>query len=422
MFGKGQIFYKSLLYVAIALLFYRIGGHTPVPFLNVEAYSSLFSSSQEGILAIYNMMSGGSLSRMSVFTLGIMPYISASIIVFMFQLFSEKFKQLLAREDGKVQAEQIKRMLTVGIVIFQSYALSSVLLSQNMNGVPLATISGFPFYVTTFLALLAGTFSCIWLANSITHIGFGSGVSILIMFGILSSLPANIVSITGMYENGVASGVDLSILIGVVVAGFFMVIAFENAERRISVIKPDSVMGSRKSYVPLKANPVGIMPPIFAAICLSMPISAMQMLGSNAPSFLLTIKSWLAHGTLMYAMFYAVLVFMFGFMMSKVVADPKKLNDSFMSQNYIVPTVRPGRDTENYLTKVSMSLTVISCLYMVILCSIPEFINYYMGLPLYLGGTSILIMVSTCSEMKKNIFGMLEKNAYSDIQASVMKI
>ncbi len=417
-----SMFLKSFAYVTIALLFYRIGGHTPIPFINPEAYTNLFSESNDGLLAMYNMMSGGSLSRMSVFTLGIMPYISASIIVFMLQLFSEEFKQLSNREDGKVKSEQIKRALTVGIVIFQSFALSSVLLSQSNGGIPMTTIAGFPFYVSTFLALLAGTFASIWLANTITYIGFGSGVSILIMFGILSSMPANFMSIVSMYQNGVATDLDVGILLVMLFACFMMVIVYENTERRVKIIKPDPVMGSRASYYPFKANATGIMPPIFAAICLSMPVSALQMLGDKAPTFLLTLKGYLAHGTIGYAVFYAVLVFVFGFAMSKVMIDPKKLSQSFSAQNLVIPTIRPGRDTQTYLEKLTVALTVISCIYMVILCSIPEFINFSLGLPLYLGGTSILIMVSTATEMKKSIFGMLEKNTYSEIEKKIESI
>lgn len=417
-----RMFLKSLGILLGALLFYRVGGHTPIPYIDTDSFLKMFNEKSEGLLQIYNLMSGGNLSRMSIFTLGIMPYISASIILFIFQIFSEPYKAMLAAENGKIRSERYKRMITTVIVLFQSMTLSTVLLSQSTVMGSLVTVSPIEFYITTFFALLTGTFCCVWLANQITAIGFGSGLSILIMFGILSSIPSNFITIKTMYLSGVISSMQILLLVAVVACGFLLVIAFENTERRVSVLKPDGVGGMRRTYYPFKANPVGIMPPIFAAICLSMPISALQLLGEKAPSFLLLVKSSIAHGTIGYAVFYAVLVFVFGFGMARLINDPKKIGQSFHSQGLMIPTIRPGLDTTNYLYKLTFSLTFISCIYLVLLCSIPEFVNYYMGIPLYLGGTSILILVSTCSDMKKNVFSMLEKDNYAQISDMASKI
>ncbi|MDK9790605.1 preprotein translocase subunit SecY [Vibrio sp. D431a] len=419
-FIRSNTLLKSIFMLCGFLLLYRVGSHTPIPFVNKEVFSEIFNNNANGLLGMYNIMNGGALSRMSVFTLGIMPYISASIVMFMFQLFHPDVKEMAKREDGRLKLEMMKRYLTVAIVFMQGITIATVLQSQSVNGQPVATINGFAFYVTTILSLMAGTFSVVWIANVMTFIGFGSGTSLVIVFGILSSMPQNIITIATMAENGSLNMLSILSLIAFVLFSFVVVILFENTERRIPVQKPDRLVGSRKSYLTIKANPVGIMPPIFAAICLSMPVSMIQMLGNNAPDFLIWVRNFVSHGSIGYAIFYATLVFVFGLGMARVVHNPDKMSEGLMRQGAIIPTMRPGKDTERYLKKVIYSLSLIACVYLVVLCSIPEFINYYMTIPLYLGGTSILILVSASSDMKKNIYGMLETNAYKDLENKLL--
>ncbi|CAH7365517.1 Protein translocase subunit SecY [Vibrio chagasii] len=418
---KNSIFVQSVLMLCFFLLLYRVGGHTPIPYINKEVFAQIFSEHSGGLLGMYNIMNGGALSRMSVYTLGIMPYISASIVIFMFQLFHEDVKEMSRQEDGRLKLEKIKRYLTVGILAVQSVTIATVLQSQAVNGQPVALINGFPFYVSTFLALLVGTFSVVWIANMLTFVGFGSGVSLVIMFGILSSMPENIITVSTMFENGSLTLLSVVGLLAFVFVSFIAVIMFENTERRIPILKQDALTGARKTHFSIKANPVGIMPPIFAAICLSLPISMMQMLGDKAPDFLLVIRNFISHGSIGYAVFYATLVFVFGLGMAQVMHNPEKMAQGLTNQGAFLPTMRPGSETQYYLKKVVYSLTIIACVYLVLLCSIPEFINYYLSIPLYLGGTSILILVSATSDMKKNIFGMFESNGYKEIEKELLK-
>lgn len=414
------VFIKSVLLLLFFMFMYRVGSHIPIPFINKEIFSTVFNEKSDGILQIYNLINGGSLSRMSIFTLGIMPYISASIVIFLFQLFSERVKEIASKEDGKVKLEFIKRLMTVGIVLFQSITISTVLQSQFVSGQSLTLVSGSVFYITTFLALLAGTLAVVWMANLITFIGFGSGVSLVIMFGVLSSLPENIVTIYKMFEGGGLSIISVLGFISIILVGFLVVVYFENAERRIPIIRPDRLTGQKKSHISFKANPIGIMPPIFAAISLSFPISFLQMLGESAPSFLLRVQPYLTNGSIAYIVFFSVLTFVFGIAMTNSINNPTKVAESLNSQGVVIPSKRPGKETYEYIKSVIMSLTVIGCTYLVILCSIPEFINYFMGIPFYLGGTSILIIVSTSSDMRKNIFGMLEKNNYQQLERDIL--
>lgn len=414
-------FFRAALTMAVCLLFFRIGSHTPIPHINKEVFDSLFQSNQNGVLQLVNIIGGGSLSRMSVFSLSIMPYITASIVIFVAQLMSDNVKEFAASERGKIKLEQIKRLITVFLVFTQSMTLSTILLSQNINGEPLATVSGFTFYVSTFLSLLTGTFIVVWLANIMTFVGFGAGTSLIIMFGILSSMPSNFFTISSMVNEGSATAVSVFALIAIVLICFTMVIYFENAGRRVATLKSDKYGGSRPSYVTFKANPIGMMPPIFAAIVISMFVTTSSAISSLMPDFLVTVKDRLVGGTPEFIALFSVLTFVFGFALKGAMLNPKKIANSLMMSSQVVRSLRVGFETEKYLSRLFQSLTFIACCYLVILCTIPEVINSYLGIPFYLGGTSILIMVSTASEMRKNIFGMMEGNAYKKVSEDFLK-
>lgn len=415
-----KTFIKSLALILGFFLFFRLGGHTPLPFLNTEAYASLFAQNESSILQMYNLMSGGALERMSVFTLGVMPYITASIITFMMQAFSTAFKTKLQDEAGAFKLERLKRTLTIFIALGQSITLSTVLLSQNSNGVSLVSAYPTTFYITTAAALITGTFCSVWIANMITYIGFGSGVSIMIMLNIVTSMPENFVTITSLHNNGVISNYQLTAFVLMIATAFAITIAMENAERRIPIIKPDQVAGSKRSVHTLKANPIGIMPPIFAAITLSMPIQFMQFFAGNSELFL-QVKSFVSHGTVSYILAFSLLTFIFGFQMAKITSNSEKLCAQFRSAQFIIPTIALGKDTDRYLSNVNKSLVYIACSYIVILCAIPELINYSMGIPLYLGGTSIIIMIITSVDMKNQAFEMLDDNQSRTLHRKLME-
>lgn len=407
--------------MAVCLLFFRIGSHTPIPHINKAVFDTLFESNQNGMLQLVNIIGGGSLSRMSVFSLSIMPYITASIVIFVAQLMSDKVKEFTATERGKIKTEQIKRLMTVFLVLTQSITLSTILLSQSVDGQPLATVSGFTFYVSTFLSLLTGTFIVIWLANIMTFVGFGSGTSMIIMFGILSSMPSNFFTIAKMLEAGSATVVSIVALIAIVMTSFIMVIYFENAERRIATLKSDKYGGSRPSYASFKSNPIGMMPPIFAAIVISMFVTLASSFSQFMPDFIQVMKNRLVGGTPEFIVLYGVLIFVFGFALKGTMLNPKKTTAGLMMSGQTIRGLRVGAETERYLGRLFFALTFIACCYLVVLCTIPELVNAYLGIPFYLGGTSVLIMVSTASEMRKNIFGMLEGNAYKKVGDEFLK-
>ena len=410
---------KSIAILIFGILFFRIGSHTPIPFINKDVFSTLFQHSSNGILHMMDVMGGGSLSRMSIFTLGVYPYVTASLIIFWGQMLSKEIKEMSATEVGKVKIERAKRLIAVGLVFMQSATIATVLQSQSLNGHSMTMIHGLPFYISTFLSLLAGTFICVWLSTILSFIGFGSGMSLLIMIGILSSLPTNIVTIAKMVNNGSITVMSVAALIVIVIMSLVCVVLADNSSRRIPVMKPDRLTGARVSYIDLKANPVGFMPPIFSAISLSLPVSFLQLLGSNAPTFVLEIKNYLSHGSYSYVIFYSILTFIFSFVMLKATVKTKNMADGFKSQGIVVRGVRAGRDTEMYLEKIMTSLTIVAAIYLIVLCSIPEVVNLFLGIPLYLGGTSILIMSSTASEARKCIIGMMNASRYKDIEESI---
>ena len=407
--------------MAICVLFFRIGSHTPIPHINKAVFDSLFQSNQSGMLQLINVIGGGSLSRMSVFSLSIMPYITASILIFVAQLLNPKVKEFASSETGKVKIEQIKRILTIFLVLGQSITLSTILLSQSVEGQPLATISGFPFYESTFLSLLTGTFIVVWLANIMTFVGFGSGTSMIIMFGILSSMPSNFITISGMVSAGSATVVSVVALIAIILAGFLLVIYFENAERRIATLKGDKYGGTRPSYVTFKANPIGMMAPIFGAIVTSTFITSTSTFGSLMPDFVISLKNTLSSGGLVFIVASGILTFVFGFALKDTMNNPIQVANGLVMQGTVIRSLRVGDETVSYLRRLFFALTFIACSYLVVLCTIPQLVHTYMGIPFYLGGTSILIMVSTASEMRKNIFGMLEGNAYEKAGEAFLK-
>ena len=410
---------KSVFILLLGVVFFRIGSHVPIPFINKEVFSTLFQHNTNSILHMMDVMGGGSLSRMSVFTLGVYPYVTASLIIFWGQMFSKKIKEMSATEVGKVKIERTKRMLTVMFVFMQSATIATVLQSQSLNGHSMTVIHGLPFYITTFAALLCGTLICVWLSTVLSFVGFGSGMSLIIMIGILSSLPTNIVTISRMVSNGSITAMSVVALITLVVMSLLCVVLAENATRRIPVLKPDRKTGSRISHIDLKANPIGFMPPIFAAISLSLPVSFLQLLGTNAPAFVLEIKNYLSHGSYSYVFFYSFLTFVFAIVMLRATVKTKNMADGFKSQGVVVRGIRAGRDTEVYLDKIMTSLTIVSAIYLIVLCSVPEIVNLFLGIPLYLGGTSILIMSSTASEARKCVIGMLNSNKYKGIEESL---
>ncbi|MGR5365783.1 preprotein translocase subunit SecY [Photobacterium damselae] len=410
---------KSVAILIFGILFFRIGSHTPIPFVNKDVFSALFQNNTNGILHMMDVMGGGSLSRMSIFTLGVYPYVTASLIIFWGQMFSKEIKEMSATEVGKIKIERTKRLFTIGLVFVQSATIATVLQSQSLNGHAMTTISGVPFYITTFLSLLAGTFICVWLSTILSFVGFGSGMSLIIMIGILSSLPTNILTIARMVSNGSITVMSVMALLVIVVLSLVCVVLADNASRRIPVMKPDRLAGARASHIDLKANPVGFMPPIFSAIALSLPVSFLQMLGTNAPSFVLEIKNYLSHGSYSYVFLYSLLTFVFAFIMLKATVKTSSMANGFKSQGIVVRGIRAGRDTELYLDKLMTSLTIVAAFYLIVLCSIPEVVNLFLGIPLYLGGTSILIMSSTASEAHKCIINMRNSRRYSDMEESI---
>ncbi|ELP6119158.1 TPA: preprotein translocase subunit SecY [Vibrio vulnificus] len=393
---------KTLMLLMGGLLFFRFGSHTPIPYINSAVFEELFKSEAGGVLQFLNLVGGGSLSRMSVFTLGIMPYISAGIMIYIFQLASPKFKELQGSEEGKIKVEQFKRLLTLFIVFSQSMAIARILEGQTINGEYVASLTGVNFYFTTFLALLSGTFIVVWLANTLTYIGVGSGVSLVILFGICASLPVTFTTMTDLLKSGSVSVVELSAIASVMLVALWVVIKVENGIRLVPVLKPTRE-GVRQSTITFKANPVGIMPPIFSAISLSMPIALLDLFSGFSPVWVSNVKSWLSVGSFPHLIGFLVLTYVFGFVLSGVMLNPKKQAENLSNQGVVVKGYRPGYPTRDYLKRLFDALTLIACTYLVLICSIPELVQMSIGVPVYMSGTSILIIVSVSSDIRSGL-------------------
>ncbi len=393
----------SIITFLIFIFIIRALSHVPIPFLYKDLFELLYQEQATGAFKLINVLGGGALSRMSLLTLGVMPYITASIIFFVLGLISPSIKLYGYDEAGKVKVENLKRLLTIFIVLFQSISISSYLISQKIDNQSIVIVSEQVFYLSTFITLLVGTFVLLWIASLISYIGVGNGLTLTILISILATVPENVLSILDLFEQGMLDIVNLSVIIVVVLLLFLVVSIFEEGQRRIPTLVVTPLGHCRTDFFSIKTNPVGLMPAIFASISVAMILNVLTFISEYLPTMISTLLLMISGNSLFRITLTTVLIILFSFALRKNFINPEQIQNQLKTQNKTIKGLRYGKKMDNYLHHLSINMTSIGCIYLSIICIVPELINMYSGTMLYLGGASILIMVTGTTQIRNNI-------------------
>ena len=417
-FAKAEDLKKRIWFTLGALLVYRLGTYIPLPGINPDAFAQAFQSQSGGVLGMFDMFSGGAVQRMAIFALGIMPYISASIIM---QLMTSVVPSLEALkkegEQGRKVINQYTRYGTVILSLVQAYGISVGL--EGGNGI--VTDPGMFFRISAVITLVGGTMFLMWLGEQITARGIGNGISLIIFSGIVAGLPSAISHTLELGRTGaISTGIIIAIIIfAVAVVG--LIVFFERAQRRLLIQYPKRQVGNRMfqgdtSHLPLKLNTAGVIPPIFASSLLLLPATLAGFSATtNMPGWASSILAALGHGQPLYMALYGAMIVFFAFFYTAIVFNPKDTADQLKKHSGFIPGYRPGERTAEYIDYVLTRITVIGALYLVVICMIPEFLISATGVPFYLGGTSLLIVVSVTLDTVAQIQGHLIAHQYEGL-------
>jgi preprotein translocase subunit SecY len=407
---------QRILFVLLGILIYRIGAHVPVPGLDPERLAQLFSQQESTIIGLFNMFSGGALSQLAVFAIGIMPYISASIIIQLFSSVSPKLMQLKKEgESGRRKINQYTRYLTLALAIFQSSGMALYLAG---NGIALYT--GFTFYFTATVTLVTGTMFLMWLGEQMTERGIGNGISIIIFSGIVASMPSAVAQVMEQVREGQMQGIALLILLALVIAVTGFVVFMERAQRRVKVNYAQRQQGrkvyaAQSSHLPLKINMAGVIPPIFASSIILLPASLAQWFGRDGLSWLGDLGLALSPGQPLYLMTYTVMIIFFAFFYTALVFNPKDTADNLKRSGAFIPGIRPGQQTATYIDGVMTRLTLVGAIYLALVCLLPELLMFGYNVPFYFGGTALLIIVVVIMDFIAQVQSHMMSHQYESL-------
>jgi preprotein translocase subunit SecY len=417
-FGRAEELKKRIWFTLGALLIYRLGTYIPLPGIDPEALRLAFERQAGGILGVFNMFAGGAVERMAIFALGIMPYISASIIVQLMTSVIPTLEQLKKEgEQGRKVINQYTRYGTVLLATIQAYGIAVGL--EGSQGLVLDP--GMFFRISTVITLVGGTMFLMWLGEQITARGIGNGISLIIFAGIVANLPS---AISGTLELGRTGALSTGIILAIIVLALVLIafiVFMERAQRRLLIQYPKRQVGNKMfqgdtSHLPLKLNTAGVIPPIFASSLLLLPATIAGFSNTeNMPDWASAVLASLGHGRPLYMATFAALIIFFCFFYTAIVFNPKDTADNLKRHSGFIPGIRPGERTAEYIDYVLTRITVVGALYMALVCLIPEFLISATGVPFYLGGTSLLIVVSVTLDTVAQIQGHLIAHQYEGL-------
>ncbi len=412
---------KRIWFTLGALVIYRFGTYIPLPGIDTIVLQDLFSQQAGGIIGMFDVFAGGALSRMSIFALNIMPYISAAIIMQLMQAVSPKLEQLKKEgEAGRKKINQYTRYGTVFLATFQAYGLA-VGLESMQSSVGAAVMSpGVFFRATTVITLVGGTIFLMWLGEQVTQRGVGNGISLIIFAGIVAELPS---ALAGTLDLGRTGALPTIVIIGFLLLSIIviMIIVFvERAQRRIVVQYPKRQVGNRmfggeSSHLPLKLNTSGVIPPIFASSLLLLPLTVANFSGGQGPEWLNTVNALLGRGQPLFLLIYVSMIVFFAFFYTAIVFNPQETADNLKQYGGFIPGIRPGKNTADYLDFVLTRLTVIGAIYLSVICIIPEWLISQYSVPFYFGGTSLLIVVTVTMDTVGQVHSHLLAHQYEGL-------
>ena len=409
---------RRLVFLLLALVVYRVGAHIPVPGIDAAQLQQFFKGQQGGILGMFNMFSGGALSRFTVFALGIMPYISASIIMQLMGYVLPAFEQLKKEgEAGRRKITQYTRYGTLGLALFQSLGIAVAL--ESSTGLVISP--GVGFRVTAVVTLTAGTLFLMWLGEQITERGLGNGISILIFGGIAAGLPNAIGGLLELVRTGAMSIIVSLVIIVLIALVTYFVVFVERGQRKILVNYArrqvgNKVYGGQSSHLPLKLNMAGVIPPIFASSIILLPATVAGWFGaSESMRWLKDVAGSLSPGQPVYVIFYAAAIIFFCFFYTALVFNSKETADNLKKSGAFVPGIRPGENTAKYIDKILLRLTFVGAIYITLVCLLPEFLILKYNVPFYFGGTSLLIIVVVTMDFMAQVQNYLMSQQYESL-------
>ena len=416
--GKYGDLRRRLVFLLLSLVVYRIGAHIPVPGIDPGQLQQLFKGQQGGILSLFNMFSGGALSRFTVFALGIMPYISASIIMQLLTYVVPTFEQLKKEgESGRRKITQYTRYGTLALAIFQSLSIAVAL--ESSPGLVLNP--GFGFRMTAAVSLTAGTMFLMWLGEQITERGLGNGISILIFSGIAAGLPNAVGGLLELVRTGAMSILVAVFIVAVVMLVTYFVVFVERGQRKILVNYArrqvgNKVYGGQSSHLPLKLNMAGVIPPIFASSIILLPATVVSWFSSgDSMLWLKDISGALTPGQPIYVLLYASAIVFFCFFYTALVFNSRETADNLKKSGAFIPGIRPGDQTARYIDKILVRLTLAGAIYITFVCLLPEFLILKYNVPFYFGGTSLLIIVVVTMDFMAQVQNYLMSHQYESL-------
>ena len=416
--GKMGDLKRRLLFLLGALIVFRIGSYIPVPGIDPEQLTELFRSQRGGILDMFNMFSGGALERFSLLALGIMPYISASIIMQLMSVVSPTLEALKKEgESGRRKITQYTRYGTAALALFQGMGIAIALESQR----GLVIEPGLAFRLTTMVTLTTGTIFLMWLGEQITERGVGNGISLIIFAGIAAGLPEAVGGTLELVRTG-AFSILIALFIFALVLGVTAFVCFvERGQRRILVNYAkrqvgNKIYGGQSSHLPLKLNMSGVIPPIFASSIILFPATLVGWFGqSEGMTWLKNIAATLSPGQPVYTLLYASAIIFFCFFYTALVFNPKETGDNLKKSGAFVPGIRPGEQTARYIEKIMMRLTLTGAVYVTLVCLLPEFLIVWKNVPFYFGGTSLLIIVVVTMDFMAQVQAYVMSHQYESL-------
>ena len=415
-FSKANDLKSRIFFTIFILIIYRLGTYVPLAGIDPQALTQVMSNSQKGLLGMFNVFSGGAVTRMAIFALGIRPYISASIIIQLLTGVSDYFKNLKEQgEVGRKQITQLTRYGTVFIAILQGYGVSVGL----ENAGSLVLDPGMSFRLTTTISLVAGTTFLMWLGEQITLRGVGNGISLIIFSGIVAEIPRALASTFELGRTGALSATLIIIIFILVIFTVLFIVFFERAMRKILINYPKRQMGNKvyggeSSHLPLKINTAGVIPAIFASALLLLPVTLSNFGFSDSETFM-SISSMFTQGQPLYMLLYAAGIIFFSFFYTSIVFNPKETAENLRKYGGYIPGIRPGERSAEYIETILMRLTTIGSIYLTFVCLMPEFLISKYPIPFYLGGTSILIVVVVAMDTVTQVQTRLMSSQYESL-------
>jgi preprotein translocase subunit SecY len=426
-FGKLSDLQKRILFTLGALVIYRIGSFIPLPGVNASAVLHLFTGEGSGMMGMFDMFTGGSLSRMSVLALNIFPYISASIVLQLLTATSKSLNDLRKEgESGRIKINQYTRYLAVLLAVVQGWAVVRGLeVMAPVNGVRAVVNPGFSFELSAIIALVGGTVFVMWLAEQITARGIGQGASLLIFAGIIAQIPEGVAKIVSLGSVGQMSPAMIALVILFVVGIVALIAFFELAQRRVQILYPRQVMANgvvntNASYLPIKVNMSGVMGPVFASSIMMLPAFVQRFVQSEN-LIVQNIMGFFTYGAWSYIILYTILIAFFAYFQTAVVFNSEETSNNLRNAGGYIPGVRPGEQTVSFLDSMVSKVTAIGVLYLIVVCVLPIILNTHFGMPLMIGGTSVLIVAGVVLDTMNQVQSYLVAKQYHGVMGAAKK-